>query len=332
MKKILLSTALLLLVSFGFAQLNAFQKASNKKIVFYNTWLQSRLDETASDASAEGELGKPFWFRAYFENADVPKQKDNHLDLRISCAGTSVTLNDMFLFAKENFYSSNGILPNYDQIQIPGLDNFWKSNNIFSCNGFSPNDDFDKFNNYGCQNNGFYAESLLRFLLAKIDSKVVPGAVLELKYELVNRSKGEWRMPGAEFATLAEGTYKMKVPAKEGAINSQIYRCVEMPGMNDKAMNDGIKSAMLSQAQNVISEVYKVQVLNSGYNNDRGNNNVVLNRWVTARVVYRSKVTGMVFTGKVNVVYNFDGANYDKNVSKLFFQCGNTFAPSFAVK
>lgn len=332
MKKILLSTALLLLVSFGFAQLNDFQKSNNKKVVFYTTWLQSRTNETAVDAATEVELGKPFWFRAYFENADVPKLKDNHLDLRISCAGASATLNDMFLFAKENFYSSNGILPNYDQIQIPGLDNFWKSNNIFSCNGFSMPEEFDKFSNYGCANNGFYAESLLRFLLAKIDSKVVPGAVLEVKYELVNRSKGEWRMPGAVFETLAEGTFKMKVPAKENAITGQLYRCVEMPGMNDKAMNEGIKNAILSQAQSVISDVYKVQVLNSGYNNDRGNNNVVLNRWVTARVVYKSKTTGMVFTGKVNVVYNFDGVNYDRNVSKLFFQCGNTFAPSFAVK
>lgn len=332
MKKILLSTALLLSVSFGFAQLNDFQKANNKKIVFYNTWLQSRLNETAADASAEGELGKPFWFRAYFENANVPKLKDNHLDLRISCNGQSVTLHDMAIFAKDNFYTSNGILPNYDQIQIPGLDNFWKTNNIFSCNGFSPVDEFDKFSNYGCANNGFYAESLLRFLLAKIDEHVKPGAVLELKYELVNRSKGEWRMPGAVFETLAEGIYKMKIPAKENALTSQVYRCVQMPGMTDKAMDDGIKSAILSQAQNVISDVYKVQVLNSGYNNDRGTNNAVLNRWVTARVVYKSKLTGMVFTGKVNVVYNFDGMNYDKNVSKLFFQCGNTFAPSYAVK
>lgn len=332
MKKTVFVTALLLSVLASKAQLNEFQKANNKKIVFYTTWLQSRTNETAADAATEATFGQPFWFRAYFDNADIPKKLGNEFDLRISCAGQSVTLHDMAIFAKDNFSNSNGILPNYDQIQIPGLDNFWKSRNIFSCNGFSPNDDFDKFNNYGCQNNGFYGESLLRFLLAKIDAQVKPGAVLDVKYEMVNRTRGEWRMPGAVFETLAEGTLKLKIPAKEGALLTQIYRCVQVPGMNDKAMNEGIKNAILSQAQNVISDVYSVQVLNSGYNNDRGNNNVVLNRWITARVVYKSKQTGMVFTGKVNVVYNFDGANYDKNPSKLFFQCGNTFAPSYATK
>ncbi len=332
MKKLLLSLIVLLALTQTKAQLTDWQKQHNKQIMFYDNWLQSRLNEGDADASQEIELGNDFWFRAYMDDNSIPKTRGNKIDLRISCEGVSVTLNDMYNYAKTNFYSSNGILPNYDQIQIPGVDNFWWNKNVFSSCGFNTNGEFDKFTNYGCTNNGFAAESLLRFLLSKIDNKVVAGAVLNVKFELVYRTAGEYRMPGGTYETLAEGTVKLKVPAKDKALAGHIYRLVERPGMADKALEESIKNGILTQAQTVIADVIKIQVISNAYKIDKNSQGVPLNRWVKARVIYKAKSTGETFTGFVNAVFNYDGTNFDSNVSKLFFQCGNTFAPSYAVK
>jgi hypothetical protein len=332
MKKVLTAVVLMTVLFQSKAQLTAWQKAHNKQVVFYDNWLQSRLDENDADATTELEYGNDFWFRAYFDDASLPKSKGNELDIRLSCEGVSVTINDMYQHAKTNFYSSNGILPNYDQVQIPGLDNFWKTKNVFSCCGFSMIDKFDEFNNYGCGNNGFYAESLLRFLLSKIDSKVIPGAVLNIKYEMVYRTKGEYRMPGGEYQSLAEGTLKMKIPVKEKLLTSQIYRLLPVAGMNDKALEETIKRGILVTAQTVISDVYKVQVVSNSYNIDKNYQGTPLNRWLKVRVVYKAKATGEVFTGFANVTFLYNGGDYDKEVNKVYFQCGNTFAPSCGVK
>lgn len=333
MKKIILSAAISCLAFTNLhAQLSSWQKNHNKQIMFYDNWLQSRLDEGDADATTELEYGNDFWFRAYMDDASLPKDKSNKLDLRLSCEGVSVTINDMFLHAKSNFYSSNGILPNYDQVQIPGLDNFWKTNNVFSCCGFAMVDKFDEFNNYGCGNNGFYAESLLRFLLSKIDAKVIPGAALNVKFELVYRTKGEYRMPGGDYQPVAEGTLRLKIPAKEKLLNSQIYRLVQNPGMTDKTLEASIKKGIMVTSQNVIDEVYKVQVISNSYNIDKNYNGTPINRWLKVRVVYKGKTTGEIFTGFANVVFNYNGGGFDTEVNKVFFQCGNTFAPSCGVK
>jgi len=313
------------------AQLTDWQKQHAGKVVFFDTWLQSRLDETDADASQEIELGNDFWFRAYFDDKNAPK-RDNKLELRISAEGVAVTLNDMYLHAKDNFATAKGILPYYDQIQLPGIDNFWKNKNIFSCCGFAPTGKFDEFNNYGCQNNGYYAESLLRYLLAKIDNKVIPGASLSVKFELVLRTSGEYRGPGGTYEPIADGTLKLKVPAKEKALKSDLYRFVEVPGMSDKSLEENIKKGILTLAQADVSEVLKVQVLSNSYNIEKNNYGVALDRWLQTRVVYKSKATGEEFTSLVNVVFNYDGSNYDPNVSKVYFQCGNTFVPTFGIK
>jgi hypothetical protein len=315
----------------GKAQMTDWQKSQNKKIVFYDTWLQSRMDESDADASNDIELGNDFWFRAYFDDSNVPK-RDNKLELRISCEGVAVTINDMYNHAKDNFSTAKGILPYYDQIQIPGIDNFWKNKNVFSCCGMAPTGKFDEYNSYGCQNNGYYAESLLRYLLSKIDNKVTAGSVLNVKYELVLRTKGEYRGPGGEYQSIAEGTLRLKVPAKEKALTSELYRLTERPGMTDKALEETIKKGILTLAQSDVSDVLKVQITSNSYNTDKNNYGIALNRWLQTRVIYKSKATNEIFTSIVNVVFNYDGSNYDPNVSKVFFQCGNTFAPSFAVK
>lgn len=314
------------------AQLSDWQKQHNKKIVFYKTWLQSRLDEGAAEATEEVELGSQFWFRAYFDEKSLPKSRGNELDLRISAEGVSVTINDMFQHARNNFYTSNGILPNYDQIQIPGLDNNWKSPNVYSNMGFSKPGQFDEFNNYGCLNEWQFAESLLRCLLSKIDSKVIPGGTLSVKYELVYRTKGEYRMPGGEYQSLAEGTVRFKIPAKEKLLTSEIYRVPAMPGMTDKTLEETIKRGILVTAQDVISDVYSVKVVNNAYNIDKNVNGIPLNRWLRVRVIYKGKATGETFTGLANVVFNYNGSDYDKEVSKVYFQCGNTFTISAGVK
>lgn len=333
MKKMILAAAITCLAFNNTkAQLTDWQKAHNKKIVFYDNWLQSRLNESDADAATELEFGNDFWFRAYMDDASLPKDKGNRLDLRLSCEGVAVTINDMYIHAKNNFYSSNGILPNYDQVQIPGLDNFWKTKNVFSCSGFSMVDKFDEFNSYGCGNNGFYGESLLRFLLSKIDSKVTPGAVLNIKYELVYRTKGEYRMPGGEYESVAEGTLKLKIPAKDKLLTSQIYRLANTAGMNDKNLEATIKKGILVTSQNVIEDVYKVQVISNSYNIDKNSYGTPINRWLKVRVVYKGKATGEVFTGFANVVFNYNGSGFDTEVNKVFFQCGNTFAPSCGVK
>lgn len=333
MKKIILS-AFISCIAFNTinAQLTDWQKAHNKQVVFYDNWLQSRLNESDADATTELEYGNDFWFRAYMDDASLPKDKGNRLDLRLSCEGVAVTINDMYIHAKQNFYNGNGILPNYDQVLIPGLDNFWKTKNVFSCSGFAGIDKFDEFNNAGCSNNGFYGESLLRFLLSKIDDKVKPGSVLNIKYELVYRTKGEYRMPGGEYQSVAEGILKLKIPSKEKLLTSQIYRLVSTPGMTDKSLEATIKKGILVTAQNVIDEIYSIQVISNSYNIDKNYNGTPLNRWLKVRVVYKAKPTGEVFTGFANVVFNYNGGGFDTEVNKVFFQCGNTFAPSCGVK
>lgn len=331
MKKLLLSAVVLFAFIPGKAQMTDWQKQHNKQIAFFDTWLQSRMNEGDADASPEIELGNDFWFRAYFDDKDVPK-RDNKLELRISCEGVAVTLNDMYLHAKNNFSAAKGILPYYDQIQIPGVETFWKSKNVFSCCGTAPVGKFDEVTNSGCFNNGFYAESLLRFLLSKIDSKVIAGAVLNVKFEMVYRTSGEYRMPGGVYQTLAEGTVKLKVPAKEKALTSEIYRIAQRAGMADKTLEETIKNGILTLAQNDVSDVLKVQVLSNSYSTERNNQGVTLNRWLKTRVIYKSKATNETFTSIVNVVFNYDGSNYDPNVSNVYFQCGNTFVPTYAVK
>ena len=332
MKKLFLSAAILFALAPAKAQLSDWQNQHNKQIMFFTTYLGPSLSEGDGQAVKEIELGQQFWYRAYMDDKSLPKSTDGKLDLRLSCEGVSVTLNDMCIYAKDNFASSNGILPNYDQIEIPGVSSNWKNKNVYSNMAFSEPGQFDKYSSYGCQNNWQFTESLLRFLLSKIDSKVLPGAVLNIKFELVYRTKGEYRMPGATYEPVVEGTVNLKIPAKEKALNNQIYRLVEVPGMADKVLDEGIKKGILTLAQTVVADVYKVQVVSNSYNIDKNNYGTPLSRWVQARVIYKGKATGETFTGLVNVVFNYDGSNYDQNASKVYFQCGNTFAPSFAIK
>ncbi len=312
------------------AQLTDWQKQHTKKIVFFDNWLQSRLDESDADASQEIELGNDFWFRAYFDDNSLPKVKDNHFDIRISCEGQSVTLNDMAAYANSMFASSKGILPNYVQIQLPGLDNFWKTRNVFSCNGYSMKGEFDKRTDYGCSNNSFFSESLLRYLLSKIDSKVIAGTTLNVKYEMVYRTKGEYMQAGGTFETLAEGTVKLKIPTKEKALVSDIYRLQERPGMADKALEDKIKTGILSLTGGIVKDIQKVQIISSAYNIEKNYQGTPLNRWLQTRVIYTSATTGETFTSLVNVTFLYNGTGYDENVHDAYFQCGNTFAPGFA--
>lgn len=270
MKKLFFSSvAFFCLMNSASAQLTDWQKQQNKKIVFYTTWLQSRLDETDTDVSTGTELGTKFWFRAYFDDKSLPPGRDNKIDLRLSCEGVSVTLNDMYNYAKTNFITAKGILPYYDQIQIPAVSSFWKTKNVFSCCGFAPPGEFDKRTDYGCTNNGYYAESLLRFLLSKIDGKVIPGATLPVKYELVYRTKGEYLAPGGTYEPLAEGTLNLKVPAKDKAVVSDLYRIAERPGMADKALEEKIKSGILALTSGVVGDIKKIQVVSSAYNIDK---------------------------------------------------------------
>lgn len=330
MKKIVTIMLATVLAIQAKAQLNNFQKENSNKVVFFDHWLSSRLDETASEATNEIELGKPFWYRAYF--ADKAPAQDGKLDLRLTCEGVSVTINDMYLHAKANFYSSKGILPNYDQVEIPGVSSNWKTSMVYSHMGFGKPDQFDESNNYGCQNNWQYSESLLRFLLSKIDAKITAGASLSVKYEIVQRTKGEYRTPGVEYKSLAEGTLTFKVPAKDKLLTSQVYRMPEMPGMTDKDLEATIKKGILTTNQDVISEVYKIVVVSNSYNIEKAYNGTPLNQWIKVRVIYKGKTTGEVFTGFANVAFNYTGSGFDKEVSKIYFQCGNTFAISAGIK
>jgi hypothetical protein len=315
MKKIVTIILATVLAIQAKAQLSDFQKENSNKVVFFDHWLSSRLNETASETTNEIELGKQFFYRAYF--ADKAPAQDGKLDLRLTCEGVSVTLNDMYLHAKANFYTSKGILPNYDQIEIPGVSSNWKNSGVFSNMGFAKPGQF---------------ESLLRFLLSKIDAKITPGANLPVKYEIVQRTKGEYRMPGIEYKSLAEGTLTLKVPAKEKLLTSEIYRMPEMPGITDKDLEATIKKGILVTNQDVISDVYKIVVVSNSFNIEKAYNGTPLNQWIKVRVIYKGKTTGEVFTGFANVAYNYNGSGFDKEVSKVYFQCGNTFAISAGVK
>lgn len=333
MKKVFLAAIAVFMIGQTKAQLSDWQKAHAGKVMFYDNWLQSRLNENDADASSEIELGDDFWFRAYLEDKAVPKVKDNRLDIRISCEGQSVTLNDMVaITTKSAEIGVNGIYPSLVQIQLPGLDNFWKTNNVFSCCGFSQIGKYDEYTSYGCSNNGFYGETLLRYLLSKIDSKVVAGAVLNVKYELVYRTKGEYLVAGGTFETLAEGTVKLKIPSKEKALTSGIYRFADNPGMKDKALEEKIKSGILALAPGTVKSIQKIQIVSNAYNIEKNGLGTPLKRWLKTRVVFTSAITGETFTSFVNVTFLYNGGGYDENVHDAYFQCGNTFAPSFGVK
>lgn len=333
MKKLFLAIAVLFAITEGKAQLSDWQKQHAKKVMFYDNWLQSRLDENDADASTEIELGNDFWFRAYLEDKDIPKVKDNRLDIRISCEGQWVTLNEMVAATNVSAATGgNGIYPSFAQIQLPGLDNFWKTRNVFSCCGFSQPGKYDEYTNYGCSNNGFYGESLLRYLLSKIDSKVVAGAVLNVKYELVYRTKGDYLALGGTYETLAEGTIKLKVPAKEKALTSDIYRFTDNPGMRDKALEEKIKAGILSLTPGTVKSIQKVQIVSNAYNIEKNGLGTPLKRWLKTRIVFTSAITGETFTSYVNVTFLYNGNGYDENVHDAYFQCGNIFAPSFGVK
>lgn len=316
--------------------LNEWQKSNNHKIVFFDDFLGSTVTESAS--SSEIELGEDFWFRAYFDKAEgIDRTKP--LDIRLSCQGVSLSMKDIWAYSRANFSNTNGILPAYDQLHLAGMDNWWKNNNIFSMNGFIGAEDFDKPGSSGqpCQYVSFPNESILRMLLAKIDGKVVYGTTLEVKYELIERQSGNYfDEAGGEWLTRAEGTLKLKVGDKAKNISGNLYRLPSASAtyfMEDPKIEKAIKEGMLGipTSAKTVAEVYKVDLTMGDFKVFKDANGVPINRWISARVLFKSKNTNMYFTGIVNATFEYNGTDYNTSVKDLYYQCGVTPVPSFGI-
>lgn len=300
--------------------LNDWQKAHNKQIVFFDNWLGSRADETEADASKTIELGEDFWIRSYFEPVNMPK---NPMDLRVSCEGVSLSLKDLWQYGKTNYANTHGILPAYDQLVLPSADNWWKNANVWSMCGTAATEDFEKAGSagYACMYNSYPAECLVRMLLAKIDAKVVAGANLNVKFELLEKSDASYFESTGTWTPVSEGTLTFHVGDKAKLLNNNYYGFMRS-GLDDMKVEESIKKAILSMSNDVISEVQKIDIISNDfqyYKNDLG---VPIYKWITVRIIFKSKIDGILYAGNVNASFNYNGSTYDANPAKLFYQCG----------
>lgn len=228
--------------------LNEWQKTKDHQIVFFDTWPGTTFNETSS--SEVIELGEDFWFRAYFDKGlGVDRKKP--LDLRITCEGVTLSMKDIWAYSKANYFSTNGVLPAYDQLHIPGLDQWWRTSNVYGMCAMNTADNFDKPGSpgYGCNFNDFPAEVLFHMLLAKINDKIIYGNTLEFKYELIQRESGSYyEAAGGAWIPVATGSIKMHVGDKAKSLTGNMYRFPTSPGMVDPKTVEEIKKAMLKAA------------------------------------------------------------------------------------
>ena len=108
--------------------LNDWQKTKDHQIVFFDNWSGTTFNETSSSDMIE--LDEDFWFRAYFDKClGVDRKKP--LDLRISCEWVSLSMKDIWAFSRANYASTNGIFPAFDQLHLLGMEQWWRTSNLY---------------------------------------------------------------------------------------------------------------------------------------------------------------------------------------------------------
>ena len=101
--------------------------------------------------------------------------------------------------------------------------------------------------------------------------------------------------------------------------------------MKDAALEARIKKGILALTTGYVKDIQKIQIVSNGYNIEKNYQGTPLDQWLQVRIVYTSPITTETFTSLVNVVFLYNGSGYEPDVHNVYFQCGNTFIPSFAI-
>lgn len=274
--------------------LNQWHKANEGKVVFYGKPI---LYNSSSSSDSETRVIKekvlagngPFSFRAYLGKSYKDFEGCKGFDIRYTMGGVSLTTDQV-----------SAELPQYYERMASNYSFYDKKNATV---GVPLDSDRGQYvNQYTKQ------EDTYRILLSKIKDKLVKGAALTLKVEIIGRSE---QFKNTNGVVMAVGEIPIKVTNESSNLQGVHCRCGK-PGITDAKIIKEVKDAFAYQF-NSVKKVHKVIMLSRSFTQNYDNSYPVKN--VTSKGMW------------ANIVYEGDNGIFMMVKRYVFFKkVGNGFS------
>lgn len=275
-------------------ELNEWHKANEGKVVFYGKPIL--YNSSSSSDSQTGVITEKvlagngaFSFRAYLGKPYDQFEGCKGFDIRYTMGGVSVTTDQIM---KE--------LPQYYERMASNY-SFYDKNNATV--GVPLDSDKGQYvDQYTKQ------EDTYRILLSKIKDKLVKGATLTLKVEIIGRGE---QFENPNEVVMAVGEIPIKVTDESSNLQGVHCRCGK-PGLTDEKIIKEVKAAFEHQFDGV-KKVHKVVMLSREFTQNYDNSYPVKN--VTSKGMW------------ANIIYEGDNGIFMMVKRYVFFKkVGNTFS------
>lgn len=261
-------------------ELNAWHKANEGKVVFYNksiVYKSKSTSDSETNVITERVIGenKPFSFRAYMGKPCSGKENCFDLDIKYTIDGVSITTKQLREELPQ-YYSRMASMASFtDRI------NYTVGVPLTAAKGEYPDQ-------YTLQ------EDAYRILLSKVKDKLKMGTTVTLKVEIFELGN-----------LIASGEIPLKVTAESKNLQNLNCRCGK-EGLSDASIEKDIKEAFKFQLDDV-EEVHHVVLLERDWRMNYDNSyptKQIIAKGMNANIVYTRSSDGVTMMNKNYVFYD----------------------------
>lgn len=279
-------------------ELNAWHKANEGKVVFYNKPISYYKNSSSTDSDTnvitERVIGSDgaFAFRAYLGKPYKQACSDcDAIDIKYTIEGVSLTTQQIREELDAYYF------------RMASLDAYYDSENYSVGVGMiaGPGEYFDMYT---------LQEDAYRILLSRVKDKLTKGASLSLKVEIIAMKE---KVPTGEV--LASGETTLKVSDESNNLQSLNCRCGK-PGMTDANVIKEVKEAFEFQF-NDVKEVYHVVLLDRDFTQNYDNSyptKLVTSKGMWANIIYQ-KTDGIYMMVKRYIFFKKDGSGFSSKAT-----------------